>query len=166
MSTADAVAREAAWLRAYNAADGLPALLKGAGGPFDVVQAYVPRTGAQRQARLYVTRSNLRVERFGFNRKINHHTFMLRLYWPQSSPSGQAESVQAAFDAAVDLVIQRISGPLALPLDKTHGARFLSVAEDPTSIDVQFTDPEASIQAKAELAALITYQADDQDYTS
>lgn len=163
MSTADAVARESEWLRAYNAADGLPALLKGNGGPFDVVQAYVQRTGAQRQARLYVTRSSLRVERFGFNRKINHHTFMLRLYWPQSSPSGQAESVQAAFDAAVDLVVQRVSG---LFQDKTHGARFLSVAEDPASIDVQFADPEASIQAKAELSALITYQADDQDYTS
>jgi hypothetical protein len=40
------------------------------------------------------------------------------------------------------------------------------VAEDPTSIDVQFADPVQSIQAKAELAATITYQADDQDYTS
>lgn len=163
MSTADAVDREAAWLAAYDAADGLPGLLKAYGGPWDVVQAYVPRTPPQRQARLYVTRSNLRVERFGFNRKINHHTFMLRLYWPQSSPTGQAESVQRDFDTAVDLVVQRISG---LFLDKTHGARFMSVAENPTDIDVQFTDPEATIQAKAELAATITYQADDQDYTS
>lgn len=163
MSTADAVQREADWLRAYNASDGLPGLLKAYGGPFDVVQAYVPRTGAQRQARLYVTRSALRVERFGFNRKINHHTFMLRLYWPQSSPTGQAESVQQAFDTAVDLVLQRVSGLFG---DKTHGARFLSVAEDPMQIDVQFADPEATIQAKAELTAVITYQADDQDYTS
>ncbi|ELP67679.1 hypothetical protein STRTUCAR8_08550 [Streptomyces turgidiscabies Car8] len=163
MSSADAVARETAWLAGYDAGDGLPGLLKAYGGPFDVVQAYVPRTGAQRQARLYVTRSQLRVERFGFNRKINHHTFMLRLYWPQSSPTGQAESVQQDFDTAVDLVVQRISG---LFMDKTHGARFLSVAENPNDIDVQFGDPEASIQAKAELTALITYQADDQDYTS
>ncbi len=103
------------------------------------------------------------MERFGFNRKINHHTFMLRLYWPQSSPTGQAESVQQDFDTAVDLVIQRVSG---LFMDKTHGARFLSVAEDPNAIDVQFADPEASIQAKAELTATITYQADDEDYTS
>lgn len=163
MSTADAVAREAAWLSAYSAADGLPGLLAVNGGPFDVVQAYVPRTGAQRQSRLYVTRTQLRVERFGFNRKINHHSFMLRLYWPQTSPSGQAESVQADFDAAVDLVVQRVSG---LVMDKTHGARFLSVAEDPADIDVQFADPEQSIQARAELTATITYQADDQDYTS
>lgn len=163
MSSADAVSREAEWLAAYDAADGLPGLLKVSGGPFDVVQAYVPRTGAQRQSRLYVTRSSLRVERYGFNRKINHHAFMLRLYWPQSSPTGQAESVQADFDAAVDLVVQRISG---LFQDKTHGARFLSVAENPADIDVQFTDPEATIQAKAELTATITYQADDQDYTS
>lgn len=163
MSTADAVQREADWLNAYDASDGLPALSKARGGPFDVVQAYVPRTGAQRQARLYVTRAQLRVERFAFNRKINHHTFMLRLYWPQSSPTGQAESVQQDFDTAVDAVVRRVSG---LFQDKTHGTRFLSVAENPTDIDVQFADPEASIQAKVELAATITYQADDQDYTS
>ena len=163
MSTADAVAREAAWLASYSALDGLPALLKAYGGPWDVVQPYVPRTGAQRQTRLYVTRSNIRVERFGFNRKINHYMFALRLYWPQSSSTGQAESVQQDFDSAVDLVIQRVSG---LQGDKTHGARFLSVAEDPTQIDVHFADPEATIQAKAELTATITYQADDQDYTS
>lgn len=163
MSTADAVLRETAWLAGYSASDGLPGLLKAHGGPFDVVQAYVPRTGAQRKARLYVTRTQLRVERFGFNRKINHHTFVLRLYWPQSSTTGQAESVQAALDTAVDLVVQRVSG---LFQDKTHGARFLSVAENPAEIGVQFDDPEASIQAKAELTATITYQADDQDYTS
>lgn len=163
MTSADAVAREAAWLTSFDPDDGLPGLLRAAGGPFDVVQPYVPRTGAQRQSRLYVTRSALRVERFGFNRKINHHTFMLRVYWPQTSPSGQAESVQADLDTAVDLVVQRISG---LFQDKTHGARFLTVAEDPTAIDVQFVDPEALIQAKAELTATITYQADDQDYTS
>jgi hypothetical protein len=163
VSTSDAVQRESDWLRAYNAADGLPALLKANGGPWDVVQAYVPRTGAQRKSRIYVTRAQLRVERFGFNRKINHHTFVLRLYWPQTSPTGQAESVQQGFDTAVDRVVQRVSG---LFQDKTHGARFLSVAEDPAAIDVQFADPEASIQAKAELTATITYQADDQDYTS
>jgi hypothetical protein len=169
VSTADAVQREADWLAAYDAADGLPALLKSSGGPFDVVQAYVPRTPNQRQARLFVTRSSLRVERFGFNRKINHYGFMLRLYWPQSSQTGQAESVQQDFDTAVDLVVQRINGPIEFVngvLDKTHGARFLSAAENPADIDVQFADPEQSIQARAELTATITYQADDKDYTS
>ncbi|WP_158997226.1 hypothetical protein [Streptomyces aureus] len=163
MSSADAVSRETAWLQAYDVNDGLPGLLKTNGGPFDVVQAYVPRTGAQRQSRLYVTRPNLRVESFGFNRKIDHHMFLLRLYWPQSSSSGQAESVQQDFDDAVALVVQRISGLFG---DKTHGARFLSVAEDPSSIDVQFADPEQSMQARSELTATITYRADDKDYTS
>ena len=161
MSTA--VQKETDWLRAYDATDGLPGLLRGYGGPWDVVQAYRPRTGAQRKSRIYVRRSYLRVERYGYNRKINHHTFMLHLYWPQSSRDGQAESVQLDFDNAVDLVVDRISG---LFQDKTHGARFLSVAEDPAAIDVQFDDPEPSIAAKAELTATITYQADDQDYTS
>lgn len=166
MSTADAVAREAAWLAAFDATDGLPGLLKAYGGPFDTVQAYWPRTPAQRRTQLYVLRSGFRVERFGFNRKINHYAFTLKLIWPQTSKAGDSESVQQGFDAAVDLVIRRISGPLAPPLDKTHGARFMSVAEDPTQIDVQFADPEQSIQARADLGCTITYQADDQDYTS
>lgn len=163
MSTADAVARETAWLAGYDATDGLPGLLTAYGGPFDVVQAYLPRTPAQRRRALYVLRSNLRVERFGFNRKINHHTFMLRLSWPQTSQTGDAESVQAAFDAAVDLVVQRVSG---LFLDKTHGARFMSVAENPTDISVDFADPDQSMKDRADVTAVITYLADDQDYTS
>lgn len=163
MSSADAVARETAWLAAFDTTDGLPGLLAAYGGPFDVVQAYVPRTPAQRRRALYVLRSNLRVERFGFNRKINHHTFMLRLSWPQTSPSGDAESVQAAFDEAVGLVVDRISG---LFLDKTHGARFMSVAENPADIMVDFADPEQSMKDRADLTAVITYIADDQDYTS
>lgn len=166
MSTADAVDREAAWLAAYSASDGLPGLLTAYGGPFDVVQARMPRTPAQRRRALYVLRPTIRVERYGFNRKINHYAFILRIFWPQSSATGQAESVQAALDRAVDQVIQRINGPLALPLDKTHGARFLSVAENPTEIGVDFSDPLASITAKADLECTITYQADHQDYTS
>lgn len=166
MSSADAADREAAWLAAYSPADGLPALLTSHGGPFDVVQARMPRTPAKRKRSLFVLRRDISVERFGFNRKINHYTFDLRIVWPQTSQSGQAESVQADLDAAVELVLQRINGPLAMPLDKTHGARFLAVAEDPTVITVMFDDPVHSIQAQADLTCSITYKADDQDYTS
>ncbi|MGW1744595.1 hypothetical protein ACWCRD_03045 [Streptomyces sp. NPDC002092] len=166
MSSADAVTREAAWLSAYSAADGLPALSAAQGGPFDVIQPYWARTPAKRRRQLYVLRRTIVVERFGFNRKINHYGLELRIIWPQSSQTGQAESVQQALDDAVELVIQRINGPLAMPLDKTHGARFLSVAEDPTTINVVFGDPEQTIQAQADLTCSITYQADDKDYTS
>lgn len=166
MSSADAVDREAAWLAAYSAADGLPGLLAAYGGPFDVVQARMPRTPPKRKRCLFVLRPDIVVERFGFNRKINHYTFSLRILWPQTSPSGEAESVQADLDEAVELVLQRINGPLAMPLDKTHGARFLSVAEDPTTINVMFADPVQSMQAQADLTCSITYKADDKDYTS
>lgn len=163
MSSADAVDREAAWLSAFSEADGLPSLALAQGGPFDVVQARRPRTPAKRRRSLYVLRRTIVVERFGFNRKINHYGFELQIVWPQTSPSGQAESVQADLDVAVESVIQRVSG---LFQDKTHGARFLSVAEDPTTINVVFGDPEQTIQAQADLTCSITYQADDQDYTS
>lgn len=164
MSTADAVQREADWLADFNPADGLPALSTAQGGPFDVVQAYLRRTPPGRTNQLYVTRSHLRVERFGFNRKINHHTFALRIIWPLSSRRGDAESVQQSLDDAVELVLQRITGPPGLPADKTHGARFMAVAEDPCVIDVrilpQSPGPDSAIEA------LITYTADDQDYTA
>jgi hypothetical protein len=163
VSSADAVDREAAWLATFDAADGLPGLLTTYGGLFDVVQARRPRTPAKRRRSLYVLRRTIMVERFGFNRKINHYGFELQIVWPQTSPTGQAESVQADLDVAVESVIQRVSG---LFQDKTHGARFLSVAEDPTTINVLFADPEQTIQANADLTCSITYQADDQDYTS
>ncbi|NUP38164.1 MAG: hypothetical protein HOY76_14405 [Streptomyces sp.] len=167
MSSADAVAREAAWLAAYSPADGLPGLLAAYGGPFDVVQPYKARTPAKRRRSLFVRRSSIVVERFGFNRKINHYGFELQIVWPQTSSTGQAESVQQALDDAVELVIQRINGPVnTMPLDKTHGARFMSVAENPTTITVLFEDPEQSLQQQADLKCLITYQADDQDYTA
>lgn len=170
MSSADAVDREAAWLASYSAADGLPGLLRAFGGPFDVVQARRPRTPPKRRRCLFVLRRTIVVERFGFNRKINHYGFELQIEWPQTSPSGQAESVQADLDAAVELVIQRINGPLTIPpngtLDKTHGARFMSVAENPATISVVFADPEQTLQANADLTCSITYQADDKDYTS
>ena len=165
MGTADAVAREAAWLAAYNPGDGLPALSSDLGGPFDVLQPYWPRTAATRKNQLYVTRRAIQVERFGFSRKIIHYPFVLRIVWPLSSNSGDAESVEQALDNAIDLVLQRISGPLTLPLDKTHGARFLSVAEDPCRIDVDITDAEQAI-GQGSFGASISYVADDRDFLS
>lgn len=163
MPSADAVAREVAWLTAFDPTDGLPGLLDTLGGPFGVVQGYWPRTPATRKNQLYLRRTGFRVERFGFNRLMNHYQFSARIVWPLSSSSGDIESVQQLLDNAVDLVVQRITGPLALPLDKTHGARFLQVAEDPCLIDVQFSDPEHAA-ASGQIEATIKYPASDKDY--
>lgn len=165
MSTADAVAREAAWLADYNPADGLPGLLTPQGGPFDIVQPYRRRTPPARTNQLYVTRPGFRIKPFGLNRRINHYTFTLRISWPLSSRRGDAESVQQALDDAVDLVVQRVIGPLALPIDRTHGARFMSVAVDAAEIDVRFPQP-TTITPDGVLEALVTYTADDADYTA
>lgn len=162
-STADAVTREAAWLAAYSSADGLPPLTTGNGGPFDIVQPYLPRTPHARRSQLYVVRRDLKVDRFGFNRKITHYQFELRIIWPQSSSTGEAEAVQQNLDNAIDLVLRRVSG---LPGDKTHGARFMAVAEDPCEIDVNFADPWVSMEARADLQCTVSYRADDQDFYS
>ncbi|MEV4438517.1 hypothetical protein AB0K09_05760 [Streptomyces sp. NPDC049577] len=158
MSSADAVTREAAWLSDYNPADSLPALHTALGGPFDVVQAYLPRTPAQRRTQLYVLRRQLREERTAHVRRMARHLFELRIIWPASSPTGSSEDPQQALDTAVGLVLERIGG---LMLDKTHGGRFLSVAENPPEVTVDYTDPEPGLRDRADLRCTITYWADD-----
>jgi hypothetical protein len=166
VTSADAVRREADWLAAYNSTDGLPALTDAFGGPFNVLQPYWTRTPAARKNQLYVVRRTIRVSRFGLNRKMNTYAFALKIVWPLSSGSGAAEPVQQALDDAIELVIQRINGPvLTFPLDKTHGAQFLSVAEDPPVIDVDISDPEQAV-AEGAFKATVTYSADDRDYTA
>ncbi len=158
MSTADAVARETAWLT--TSGDGLPALLKINGGRWDIVQAYAPRTPATRQNQIWVLRRAVRVTRSANVRRMPHYGFELICGWTLSAASGNAESDQAAFDQAIDDVIARIGGPIG---DKTHGT-FLSVAENPTAIDVQFLSAPQSMTTCA-FEARITYEADDLEFT-
>lgn len=160
MSTADAVAREVAWLTAYNALDGLPALVTPA-GPWDLVQAYLPRTANTRKAGVYVRRGRISDRRYSNQKKISTYNFHLRCIWPigTTTGTGSAETEQAALDAAIELLVQRISGLLE---DHSHGGRFLSVAEAPsgTEIGVDFADPAQTVTT-GYLQADAMYTADD-----
>lgn len=157
MSTSDAVARETAWL--LTTGDGLPALQADSGGPFDIVQAYWPRTPRTMGRGLYVLRDRLREERVANIRRRPTYMFLLRAVWPLTSGLGAAEAEQQNLDNAVDLVLQRVGGLLQ---DKTHGDRFLSVAEDPRYVDVVFADPEkAMASAPIAFEAHVSYAADD-----
>src|SRR4051812_43969382 len=132
-TSADACDREALWLSLPGTtADGLPSLMAADGGPWDIVQAYVPRTPANRKTQIYVVRSNVRVERFGFNRTIAAYEMSLRLRWPLSNGQGNAEQDQRAFDVAINMLLLRIRGiGMNQPggADKTHGGAFLQAAE-------------------------------------
>lgn len=156
MGTEDAVDREVAWLTASG--DGLPGLLADVGGPWDNIQAYWPRTPATRQKSVYVQRRTIHDERTANIRRVPTYAFVLKIVWPISTSTGSAEKEQRALDAAIDLLLQRIDGPL---LDKTHGGRFLSVAENPRYVDVEFIDPEQTISQVAALRAEVSYSADD-----
>lgn len=156
VSTANACDREVAWLT--TSGDGLPGLLAEVGGPWDLIQAYWPRTPATRQKSIYVMRRGFRDERTANVRRMPTHAFVLKIVWPLSSGSGSAETEQRALDTAVDLLLQRIDGPI---FDKTHGQRFLSVAENPRYVDVTFVDPEQTIAPVAALRAEVSYSADD-----
>ena len=163
MSTADAVAREAAFLAAYNPADGLPALTQANGGPWQTVQAYWNRTPDHLGKSIYVLRHQTKSVRFANIQKINKYVFRLICWWPLVNSTGSAEVAQTQFDSALDLVLTRITGPL---LDKTHdGARFLSVAEDDQGIELNYHDPVQTIE-RGFFAAEITYNADDPNYNS
>lgn len=156
MSTSDAVTREAAWLNSTG--DGLPTLPRLLGGPWDNVQAYYPRTPYAEQRSVYVLRARIAQPRFGGQRIMTNHQFRLILWWPLLDASGEAEAEQQAFDNAIDLLLQRVTGPLG---DKTHGGRFLSVAENPRTLDVDCTDPEQTLPTLGGLRAEVTYAADD-----
>ncbi|WP_438489579.1 hypothetical protein [Streptomyces sp. S186] len=160
MSTADAVDREVAWLT--TAGDGLPSLLTGAGGPWGSIQAYQPRTPGRRNTYVIVLRRQIHEKRFANVRRMPTYEFVLKLIWPLTSGQGRAEDDQRAFDSAVDKLLTRIGG---FPGDKSHGGRFLSVAEDPAYVTVRFTDPEQTMPPEAEFHAEITYFADDAEIT-
>lgn len=163
MSTGDAPAREAAWLAAYNPADGLPALTVADGGPFQVVQAYWPRTPERLGTSVFVMRHQSKVDRYANVQKINKYVFRLVCWWPMANITGNAEAVQQDFDNALDLILQRITGPV---LNKTHGGRFQSVAEDPASIELLYHDPVQTLAQTNAFAAEISYTADDQNFNA
>jgi hypothetical protein len=159
LSTADAAPREADWLNAYG--DTLPALAATQGGPFSIIQAYDPRTIQARKTGIYVTRPAFKIDRFANIRQMPHYTFHVKLVWPFSTTSGAEEVDQANFDAAIDLVLQRILG---LQEDKTHGGRFLAVAEAPEFVTFTQDDPVTTFPNRAGFLGTFIYYADDFEY--
>jgi hypothetical protein len=167
VSTSDAEAREAAWLAQV---DALPSLLAVNGGPFEVVQAFWPGAKfAAKKTAIYVQRRRTRVYRFGGQRIRPAYEFQLKLVWPlKSTAAGIAEAEAQNFANAVELLRQRVSG---FPGDKTHGGRFLSVAESLEGgstgsgsyayFEVDYLDPEVTIPQGGWLRALAAYPADD-----
>jgi hypothetical protein len=163
VSTADAEAREAAWLATTG--DTLPALLATA-GPWQVVQAFWPGAKfAAKKTGIYVQRRHTRVYRFGGQRLMPQYEFALKLVWPvRAAQQGMAEAEAQNFAAAVELLRQRVDG---LPFNKTHGGRFLSVAEALEAqssyayFDVAYDDPEVTIPQGGWLRAVASYPAHD-----
>lgn len=147
------------------AIDALPPLLETDGGPFQVIQPRWNRTFATRKRTLVVLRQaspSFRLDRFSSQQTISVTNFALRAWWAVSSGTGKVEDDQLAFEQAIDMVITRVAGPLE---DKTHGGRFLSVAEDRQGITVHFDDPEQSVPTGF-FRAQITYNADDPEITN
>lgn len=151
--------REAAWLQV--ATDSLPVLPSANGGPWDIIQAFWNRTPATQKTQIYVWSSSVEDERAMNVRIRPHYEITLLCHWPvRQTAAPLAETEQQAFKNAVDLLIQRIRGPLG---DKTHGGAFLSAGEVPRSpgVHVQYEPPWVTIPADKELRCTVTYYADD-----
>jgi hypothetical protein len=159
----DAADEEVGWL---TAADTLPTLLSSAGGPWDVVQAYLTRTPATRKTALYVLLPAMREKRISNGRKQKTYNMRIRVEWPIGSSTtgvGLWEDEQRALGAAVDKLFARLRGTL---LDHTHGGRFLSVAEEGTAgqINATFEDPDHRSGQISVIRGLVTYIADGYDF--
>jgi hypothetical protein len=154
--------REAAWLNT-TANDGLPVLPSSAGGPWEVIQAFWTRTPGTQQTQLYVSSLEIDDERTSSQRIMPHYQITLDLHWPvRVTTSPLLETEQQNLKNAVDLLVQRIRGPVG---DKTHGGAFLSAGEVPRSpgVHVSFEHPMQTVPADKELRASVIYYADDDE---
>ncbi len=165
MGTDSAVARETAWLNTASG-DSLPFLPATAGGPWSVIDAYVQ--GAARRTNepaIYVKRGQIKQVRVANQRVRPRYPMVLELHWPvrATSPGGSSIAATEAqnFDNAIELLRQRVTGPLG---DKSHGGRFLSAAIDgkgQPDISVEYGNASETIKAAKELTANVTYYVDD-----
>jgi hypothetical protein len=160
----DAIQREADWL---NTVDGiLPSLPSSAGGPWEVIGAYVQGAQTRTQATaIYVMRGAVQQVRVANQRIRPRYPMRLELRWPVRVTSPGSSSIaateQQAFDDAIELLRQRITGPLG---DKSHGGRFLAAAEavrGQVAVDVRFEKAAQTIKADKELRASVSYFIDD-----
>ncbi len=153
-------AREAAWLNT-TADDGLPVLPASAGGPWEAIQPFFPRTPARQKTQLYVCSLQADDNRFANVRIMPRYEITLVWYWPvRVTTSPLAETEQQNVKNALDLLVQRIRGPVG---DKTHGGAFLSAGEVPRAPGVHVTiePPWVTIDADKELRGTVVYYADD-----
>jgi hypothetical protein len=163
VATDSAIVRETAWLQVSG--DGLPALLAVSGGPFKVIAAYFQGAQTRTQApAIYVTRGKTEQIRAGNQRIRPRYPMRLELVWPVLTISPGSSSIAAAeqqnLDDAIELLRQRVTGPLG---DKSHGGRFLSAAEvkGAPGFDVTFEPASVTIRASKEIRACATYCIDD-----
>lgn len=140
MTYADALTREAAYLRSDLAGAGIAPLLATVGdgsGPFQTVEAYGRRLD-QRGHQLFVCRDPYVERNAGNVYREQVHGIALMILWRQQSNASRAEIDQLGLDEAVERVLDRVRG---VPTDHTHGGRFFSVAEDAGGIRVEYPDP-------------------------
>lgn len=165
MGYGDAVAREVAWLTADLSAFSIGPLLDDQGGPFAVIKGFGRSAKARVQGRtLFVSRERVTEVRFDIQHKQHVHQLRLKIGWPIRSTTQETDL--AALDNALELLLTRVRGPFG---DKTHGGRFLQVAEgdEGTSplIQVEYDEPEL-VDDNTRSEVIVRYLAADLPFTA
>lgn len=141
VSYATLLAAEAEWFSADMSAEGLPALTKDQGGPFDIVTPHVRRL-SQVRLQLYLGHGPTSQGR-GSKTLVRLDHQVLAIVLVAAAGAGTREHVdQATVESAVSKVVARVIGP---PGDVGHGGRWFSVrgvtVEPASPLDrLRFTD--------------------------
>jgi hypothetical protein len=153
--------REAAWLSSTG--DGLPSLPASDGGPWDVIQAWQPGSKLNYSlSGIYVWSRPVIDDRVSSQRIMPRNDIQLYCLWPVKNPVVPlAETAQEALKQATILLLLRVRGPVG---DKSHGGRFLSVAES-VRPQAMLDNPQQTITKEGCLRQVVTYRADDYEVT-
>ncbi len=120
---------EAEWHGLDLSADGVPALEKTAGGPFDIVTPHLRRL-SQARRQLFLTHGNDRDVPSSKSTRRTEHEVLALVLWPAAGAGARAHEDQAVLGEAVAAVVARVHGPAG---DIGHGNRWFRTG--PTSVE-------------------------------
>lgn len=129
MSYATLLDAEAEWFGADLSTEGLPALTKARGGPFDIVTPHVRRL-AQVRAQLYLNHGTTRQGRGAKDMARLDHEVIAIVLMAATGAGTREHTDQEAVEVAVAAVVARVLGPEG---DVGHGRRWFRVG--PLSVE-------------------------------
>lgn len=156
----DAADREAAWFTDDLSSISIPPLLNNGtnGAPFKVVASGLREPSKVGQY-CFIDLQRVIEHRVALQRKRQIYSLVATCLWTRTQDRAHANIDQANFLAALELVVQRVRGPIG---DKTHGGRFLASGEiDSNEIAIDMPDWNRALFQDGFWRADVRWQACD-----